>query len=700
LDTRVSIRPDDNIVTVLFNESIRISAFSLSGAKTASYGTSDLDPHGLPIPSILAADGSKLPGVTYKATIVPGPDGKPVPVPDTETRPELTYSPTHCGFTDLPGNVMPAIAPLSVVESDGAAPIIVKAGGFIGDSNLYVKFSEPVDDGERGALVRDDFNYYDVDRLGVAGKSSTEEVCHGDGSYIIAVSGCPNRPLDTAIIPLSGPLTASDRDRDVLAAVVGKIREVAPSVPEALRQSVPNVKTNLTTATDSTPPGPIRDLRVEDALTDAGSVTLSWTAPGQDDLGGGPVAHYSVKVSNGTAITDITKVVNPNSVVINLAQPLADANHTQTVQVLGLQPKTTYHFMVQAIDGGGNLGPQSQDVSTQTTRDVTPPECLGTGTTIVACPLTVTSSDCKTGAPVARRDCTFAWSNAQDKESPNSLLYRYKASHEEIDRVLGTDDAVKVNSAKYTFPENGTWWFHVAAFSGGGYTLTAHYKVVIGAGVLNPDDIVAANDLLQKDVHPVRLVDAVNNTYVNEVRWTLPAQSDLPGSVVGLEIWRKDGAGTFLLVKRLDGSYSDLATGAWRDNTVGANADSEYRVQMVFAGTPEQTQPDPQTGYKSLEDETPQGIAWWAWILIGVGLALLVAGVVIFFVLRGKQQQAAGSVAYAWESANPDQIGIDEATGLPVHEVRCPSCNNPFQAIGNLPLPVTCPNCGTTGTLD
>jgi len=670
---------DDGRLTLQFNQSVRLVG---QPTQTVDNGTT-----------------------TYHATLALDASGHTIPVPDTDARPQLTYAPAACGLRDHSGNAMLAIDAPSLTEQDGAAPVLVKVGGFLGQDYLVAKFSEPVDDGNHGALTRDDFNYYDIDRQGVTGKSSTKEVCHGDGLNVIPPPGCaPQASLDTAIIPLSGPLTASDMANDRVAAVVGTkvIRETAPTVPPAQRQVVPNDQVPITLGDDVTPPGAVSGFRVDDAQTDAGSVTLAWIAPGDDGQGGGPVYGYDVRVANGTTFlpSQIASIQNPLGVgfVFSPVQ-MADANHTQTVLVTGLQPDTQYSFAVRAVDEAGNPGPPSNVVAAHTTRDHTPPVCLDSSGGAVGCPFAVSSKDCPTGKPVARTSCTFSWPAARDDESPRSLVYRYKVSLDPLDHVIATDPFTTGTSVAVNVGGNGTHYFHVAAFSGGGATATAHYSFLLGAASLAEDTMAQANDLVQ--TQPVRLIR--DGLYVNVVSWTLPDLDSLaqtaPGAiVVGVELWRQDGASVFNRVNVTLGTYDQVKSGNWTD--LGGTADSKYRVDMVFAGSPTQAQATPTSGYTALEDQTGPTTPLWVWTLIGIGLALLVAGIVIFFVLRQKQREEGSKVAYAWESTNPDAIGIDEATGLPVHEVRCPSCNNPFQAIGNLPLPVTCPNCGTTGTLD
>jgi hypothetical protein len=195
------------------------------------------------------------------------------------------------------------------------------------------------------------------------------------------------------------------------------------------------------------------------------------------------------------------------------------------------------------------------------------------------------------------------------------------------------------------------------------------------------------------------------NGGINHVSWSLPAEGDLPGSVEAVEIWRHDATGfhrvaIFPANYSLGevGTYETLRTGSFNDTTEGATPDSQYRVDMVFAGG--KTQPDPITGYSKVADNRPSGVPTWVYLLAGVFVALIIAGAVIYYVLRVRRQKETKKVAYAWESASASGGGIDAATGLPVHQVRCPSCNNPFEAVGNLPLPVECPHCHTSGIME
>jgi hypothetical protein len=617
-------------------------------------------------------------------------------VPDTDARPQLVYTldPARAGgsgITDAVGNRMVSFAKDSVIEEDDAGPQIVAVQGFPGTNLVEVTFSEPVDDGAKNVLVQADFQYSNRNQGandGASGKSGTKQICHGDGtpSYPTPPYDDPNtpqtercepRPLHKALVPLNKELTPDDIKNDRIQALPGQVFEIAPSV--AVKKSVPDYFHGLAESIDVTPPGAILDLRPVEALTRANSVVLAWTAPGNDG-NVGSVASYEVRLSQNVITPEsFAEAIPPEGITWEMTPaPAVPAGQTQTARVIGLKPEQTYHFAVRAVDPAGNRGPVSQDVTATTGRDTTPP----TGT------LTVSSKEVKPGASNTARTATFTWNVVQDPES--TVVYHYAINRNRDYQVLATDKSTTAPTATETF-EDGEWTFHVAAFSGGGAGPTAHYTFTVGAEALTPDRIQEANDLVK--------VNAVRVGGLNIINWTLPDLAEMPPGVLeAVEIWRNDD-GLPRLVATIPGSYEDLKAYNFTDVTEGANKDSRYRVNMVFAS--DQRQTDPLTGYQALTLLDPEAMPAWLFALIGIGLALVVAGLVIFFVLRRKQREAAtGGLAYSWESANPDALGIDEATGLPLHNVKCPTCTTPFQAVGKVPLGLTCPNCGTTGTLD
>lgn len=600
---------------------------------------------------------------------------------NTEALPELTGSGSggRLALSDRVGNRMVDFDQFAVEEEDGAGPQVWRIEGFAGSQQIKMHFSEPVDDGNHNGLVRDDFQYFDKNVKDVAGLSSTTPVEHQAGDRM-------------ATLYMGGSFTVSDQTDDKVSVRFCKVLEVAPSLPTSARQCVPNYPRALVQENDTTPPAGITDFRVVPELSRANSLTATWTAPGDDGVAGSAVSGYECVVGLKPLVGNET---NPTGVAAPKFDPpgLAAPGRTQTMTIAGLQSEKTYYVGCFAQDELGNLSPFSNVDSGKTTRDTTPPSGV----------LTIKSPS-HPGGNGTLHVAAFTWDDLSASEKESTVVYHYALNDQPNYIVLATDGSTQNTQVANLEVDDGVHYFHVAAFSAGGSTLTSHFRFVVGVPPLDVAELAKANDLVV--TKPIRQVVQLRgeDVIVNNVTWTLPDKDMDPYlEITGIEIWRND-AGVFRQINPvgcdLTGTYEQLKTGYCHDITPGATADSRYKVTMVFAAAPHR-QGDPVAGYTALVDETPTPVAPWIWVLAGIGLALLLSGLVIFFILRSRQKQEAhGGVAYSWESANPEMIGIDEATGLPVHEVRCPSCNNPFQAVGALPLPVTCPTCGTTGQLD
>lgn len=113
---------------------------------------------------------------------------------------------------------------------------------------------------------------------------------------------------------------------------------------------------------DVTPPEDIDDLDCTGSTST--SVTLSWTAPG-DDGAAGTAAAYDIRYSTGSSITSenwssATRVQNPPT-------PLQGGSVEQFT-VTGLQSNTTYYFAVDTRDEYHNRGGVSNSSSRATTQ--------------------------------------------------------------------------------------------------------------------------------------------------------------------------------------------------------------------------------------------------------------------------------------------------------------------------------------------
>ncbi len=101
------------------------------------------------------------------------------------------------------------------------------------------------------------------------------------------------------------------------------------------------------------------------------SITLTWTAPG-DDLGVGTATAYSIRYST-VAITDqnwsqATEVASPPT-----PKP---AESDESFDVTGLEPNTLYYFAIKAVDEVDNWAELSTVVSTSTDSESDPPSAV------------------------------------------------------------------------------------------------------------------------------------------------------------------------------------------------------------------------------------------------------------------------------------------------------------------------------------
>jgi lysophospholipase L1-like esterase len=124
-----------------------------------------------------------------------------------------------------------------------------------------------------------------------------------------------------------------------------------------------NVATfDVRTEADLVAPAAITDLKVESAgIT---SLTLSWTAPGDDGNDQGQAASYDIRYS--TQPIDYYNFFSAIRVT-NVPTPAAPGTK-ETLQVLGLQPNTTYYFAIRTADDAGNLSALSNVASGKTAK--------------------------------------------------------------------------------------------------------------------------------------------------------------------------------------------------------------------------------------------------------------------------------------------------------------------------------------------
>ncbi len=113
----------------------------------------------------------------------------------------------------------------------------------------------------------------------------------------------------------------------------------------------------LSEGPDTTPPDPIRDLRVDEVNTRDRSVTLRWTATGDDGRTGGTAERYllrydTTRIESATDFEQAQPVGNPP-----LPAPAGRSESATVAASDGLEADRTYYFALVAEDDAGNQSP-------------------------------------------------------------------------------------------------------------------------------------------------------------------------------------------------------------------------------------------------------------------------------------------------------------------------------------------------------
>ncbi len=142
---------------------------------------------------------------------------------------------------------------------------------------------------------------------------------------------------------------------------------------------------DATAPVDTTPPTAVNDLVAIDPSWN--SVTLTWTAPG-DDGRTGTAAHYDVRYS----LSPLTDAVWPSAGQAEGEPSPRPAGSRDTFVVTGLAPTTPYYFALKTADAEGNWSAKSIIASAPTTAatDTVPPAAVADLVTRTATANTVT----------------------------------------------------------------------------------------------------------------------------------------------------------------------------------------------------------------------------------------------------------------------------------------------------------------------
>lgn len=123
---------------------------------------------------------------------------------------------------------------------------------------------------------------------------------------------------------------------------------------------------------DTIPPAQIADLAVTDRTEN--TMTISWTAPGDDGNTGGPAKTYYIRYS-ATEPVDPAGTFDWNwwsKIAVNVpnAPVPAEPGTVQSLTIEGLDEATTYYFRMNVVDHGGNAAPGLSNVASMWTTPV------------------------------------------------------------------------------------------------------------------------------------------------------------------------------------------------------------------------------------------------------------------------------------------------------------------------------------------
>lgn len=217
-------------------------------------------------------------------------------------------------------------------------------------NGVTLTWTAPGDDGDQGTADRYDLRYSTV--------PITQENWN-DWTYMIAAQ---NEPLP-AVAGTIQSMTIDSLNPSTTYYFAMKAGD------EAGNWSLLSNVVTYTTPAESDPPAAIADLHVIE--TGETSVTIGWTAPGDDGATGtasGYIVRYytePITETNWDAATDVADVPAPSA-----------PGTAETLTINSLTPGVTYYFAVKTADEVPNWSTLSNVVSASPAGDTTPPAAI------------------------------------------------------------------------------------------------------------------------------------------------------------------------------------------------------------------------------------------------------------------------------------------------------------------------------------
>ncbi len=256
---------------------------------------------------------------------------------------------------------------------------------------------------------------------------------------------------------------------------------------------------------DTAAPAAVTDLAAGNATTN--SITLTWTAPG-DDGNTGTASSYDVRLS----LAPITEA-NWASATPVIGEPApAAAGNPENLTIIGLNPATTYYFALKTSDETNNVSPLSNVPGAATT--ATPP----------AAPTSLTAN------ALSSTEVFLGWADNANNEDG----FHIERSTNGVDFVLLNSVGANANSANDTTVQAlRTYHYRVRAFNTAGESANSNVaQVTTPAANPNTNLVLVASNTVWKFLD--------NGTDQGTV-WRQPAFDDAAWASGAAELGYGDG---------------------------------------------------------------------------------------------------------------------------------------------------------------
>ncbi|MBK6685765.1 MAG: discoidin domain-containing protein [Deltaproteobacteria bacterium] len=462
---------------------------------------------------------------------------------------------------DERGNSSPLSNVLVAATADTRAPAsITDLSGNTASSNgtVNLAFTAPGDDGTTGTAARYDLRYHP--------------------SPITSANWSVATPIVTTPVPRSaggresfqvGGLPGETNLHFAVRAIdeAGNEGSLAPSVMIGTRPIPPSRVTNLSAA-----PG-------------GRSVTLTWTAPG-DDGTVGRATRYELRY--GTNL--LTSINFDQATEVTVVPVPANAGTTESLVVNGLAEATTYYFGLVTIDDVGAVG-QLSNIPSATTPDQTAPaapEALvvvappASSTPLVASLISASSDLGANWRAAAASDGNLAtsWSSASRPNFATETLTADLGSTWRVDRIRLHPDHVYPE----LFPRNfnlelssdGSTWSLVARESDFLVTEAGWLEWGFEAKNARYARVVTTQSATSYGAHyaiiaELEILPAAPPDGRAQLAWIAPGDDQSSGTATSYEVYRKSSsfdAATLASATRINGAPGPAAAGSLQTMTV------------------------------------------------------------------------------------------------------------------------------------